>query len=773
MKRRSLNHNILRLVVGLVILTSLTIVFNVWSSINQQASQQLERELQVGENVLLQALENRASQLYSSASVLTADFGFKQAIATRDNNTIESVLLNHGQRIDADLMMVFSLSGDVEVSSQPFSDSGRAIIHQDLLSTIVNEGGATVFLFINDRLFQTMLLTVNAPAPIAIALIGFEVDKLLVQQLQSLIQLETSIHVSKSEGQSFWVSTLTSPESAISATEEQMNWFSLFKLQPQQYVSRHFVLSNDYGLEVKVVLSSELTKLFKGFQDLQLNISVIAVLAVMLAVIMAWWLSQKLARPISELAERSSQIARGDYKTREQSASELQEVHQLSEAFSLMQASVQEREQHIRYQATHDALTQLYNRAYIEQWMQESFQTNTSFQVLGINVFGFRNINDTFGYTHGDACLKVLAQRVSSEKGIAARLTGGELLLLPDSPMTLEQLYALKEQLEVQIEQDNIRIPIKVTIGVLECPSDAASPEQLFRRLNIVLDEALTIESRLLRYQALFEERYLYRVAMISELRKALDEDTSQFSMFYQPKLNLARDAIEGAEALIRWNNPALGFVSPEDFINVAEQAGLICQLTDWVLEQVLQDVSLLLQANINLHIAINLSARDLMLGDLPQRIQLLLDRYQLTNSHVGFEITESDLVKNPEEAIAQLQILKDKGFALSLDDFGTGYSSMAYLKSLPLNILKIDKAFVLNLDADEDDQTLVKTMLQLATALGLEVVAEGVENEIALQLLNTWGCQWAQGYFIAKPMSLEQLQSWYQQHQQTKWLSL
>ena len=221
---------------------------------------------------------------------------------------------------------------------------------------------------------------------------------------------------------------------------------------------------------------------------------------------------------------------------------------------------------------------------------------------------------------------------------------------------------------------------------------------------------------------------------------------------------------------MIRWNNAILGFVSPDDFISVAEQAGFIGKITDWVINQAIKDAVTLRNAGIEMSIAINLSAKDVMDHSLLTRLSLLMETSLLSSKALSFEMTESDLVQEPVKAIQQLQAFRDKGFEIAIDDFGTGYSSMAYLKHLPVTTLKVDKSFVLSLDSQQGDQKIVQTVIELAHSFGLNVVAEGIESQATLLLLKKWGCEFAQGYYMCKPIPFDDLITWQNTHQLTNW---
>lgn len=772
MVSRSLNQSIFRLVVGIVMLTAITIVLSVWTATTKHAQNQLNSGLEVAQKVFEQVLSNRESLLYNSASVLTADFGFKQAVASGDKPTIDSALYNHGERINADLMALISLDGTT-ISSIPAALAiGESFPFANMGQKVVATGGVSSIQLINNRLYQMIMLTIDAPTPIAIALVGFEINSELVHQLQNVTQLETTIRAQEQDKDTFRISTLAENDvdKALSQQDLQLSWLSLTVLNDVPYVSRQFLLADEGNLKIWITLSYGVQSLFAEFSALQINITLIALLAIVMALFFAALFSRKVAKPLVALAAIAQRISKGDYEKKISTGSSSKEVANLAESLQSMQTNIRQREEKIRYQAQHDILTGLNNRYNIEVLLEEKFAQNCPFLAIGVNIFGFRGINDIFGYHNGDFCLQILANRLTKMRGLSARLAGGELLWVPDKLITSQQLVQFKEMLEQPIDTVEATISVKVAIGVLRCANDATNTEELFRRMNIVLDEAQIRDQTILNYDPEFEQLYLRRLSIIAELKTALTDQTEELSLYYQPKLDLQTGQVTQVEALLRWHNALLGFVSPEDFITIAEQAGFIGKITDWVINQAIEDAVKLRDSGLNISIAINLSAKDVLDQALLPHILSLLAARRLDCSALSFEMTESDLVVEPHKAIAQLQAFRAQGFALAIDDFGTGYSSMSYLKNLPVTTLKVDKSFIMQLDSQQGDQKIVKTVIELAHSFGLDVVAEGVENHATLMLLRDWGCDLAQGYYMSRPVPFDKLQQWQSQHQNSNW---
>lgn len=773
MTQTPLNQSIFRLVAGLVILTALTTFINVWIATDEQTREKLERDLSIAENVLQRVLQSREDLLYISASVLTADFGFKQAVASSDKGTIDSALFNHGQRINADLMALVSLTGSSITSVPAALKMDQEFPYPQAIESVIKNGGYTSLMMLNKQLYQVIMLTVDAPTPIAIALVGFKLGDPILAQLKDITKLETTLQVYSRQNEIFKISTLPAPlvEQALAQINERPSWLSITITQDTPYVSQQFTLSDALKHQTIITLSEDAQLLFADFNSLQFSITALGIIVILLATFLAALFSRRISKPLVVLADIAKRIAVGDYTKDVVVETKTTEVSLLSKAFSKMQSNVQTREEKIIFQARHDVLTSLYNRQHVETLLEQKFNDNDNFVAIGINIFGFRGINDVFGYHNGDRCLEELAQRLSKFDGIAARLTGGELLWIPSQQPSQESIESIKSTLEAPINAIDVIINIKVALGLIYCPKDANNAEQVFKRLNIVLDEAQITRRFVLAFDSRLEERYSRRLSIITELKNTLDHRQEELSLNYQPKLDIQEGKVTHVEALIRWTNTSLGFVSPEDFIAVAEQAGFIEAITHWVINRAIKDAAIFRDAEVDVSIAINLSAKDIMNPTLLPRVLELLKANNLNTQCLSFEITEGDLVKDHNKAITHLQAFRDNGFEIAIDDFGTGYSSMAYLQNLPVNTLKVDKSFVLNLHENQGDQKIVKTVISLAHSFDMNVVAEGIENIQALTLLAQWGCELAQGYYICKPTSADKLISWYKDNLTTKWL--
>lgn len=765
--QQSLNQRINKLIIGIVLLTTVVLLVFIWKSTSEQAASRLKSNLDIARNVLTQVLENREAQLLNSVTVLTDDFGFKQVVASRDKPTIDSVLSNHGGRINADLMALFTLDATTITSVPDLIPANTQFSHSDLVFEARESESSSSILSLDNKLYQVLFSNVKAPRSIAVALMGFEINQDIVERLKNITQLDTTIIVYLDNEQRYQISTLAQNKYIENVKIEETDPLYLPMLgysSNDKLISTSFTLLEKKNLKIDIMLSDSIQEVFSDFISLQTSIALIALFAAAFATLFGAIFSRKLVKPIKALTLHAKKISAGVYDEKVSIELHSTELSTLSQAFDTMLDNIKDREQKVIYQARHDVLTTLYNRNYAETLLDEKFKRQEKFQAIGINIYGFRGINDTFGYTNGDICLNELAQRVIKLGGMAARLTGGELLWVPEKILSVEELCEVKRKLDGNVLANDISIPMTVAMGVINCPSDTSSPGELFRLMNIVIDEAQITRQFILNFTPELEEKYTRRLSIITELKKELLNSEGELALFYQPKFNIVDQEVSAVEALLRWNNKELGFVSPEDFIAIAEHAGFIGEITSWVYQQAIQDIQSFRLEGINVTVAINISAQDVMNNELLPSILALLNAYELPTSVLSFEMTEGQLVKDLDKAVKQLETLSEAGFQIAIDDFGTGYSSLSYLSQLPADILKIDKSFVLKLDERKSDQTIVKTVIELGHQFGMEIVAEGIENQASLDLLVKYGCEWAQGYHICRPINAVNFIQWHKE---------
>jgi diguanylate cyclase (GGDEF)-like protein len=423
-----------------------------------------------------------------------------------------------------------------------------------------------------------------------------------------------------------------------------------------------------------------------------------------------------------------------------------------------------------RHQATHDPLTGLPNRTLFTDRLAEILplakRHGDSVAVILLDLDRFKEVNDTLGLHYGDELLRQIGVRVRDELRVGdtvARLSSDEFaILLPGTDEAGAVAFAERiiSSVHRSFPMDNLTVDVEVSVGVAVAPVHADSPEALLRFADVAMYAAKDTKTGLVVYRPEMHTQDSARLVLLGDLRRALDADDQLF-LHYQPKVSLSFGEVRGVEALVRWNHPTRGLVSPADFIPIAETTGLINRLTSYVMRLAVRQARDWLQQGLPTPVAVNLSPRCLLDPTLVASVTRLLGQYQLPAGLLRLEVTETAVMANPAVAMTTLTALRNLGIRLSIDDFGTGYSSMAYLKRLPVDELKVDRSFVLNMTSDHNDAVLVRSAIDLGHNLGMTVVAEGVEGVDHVAALQDLGCDIAQGFHYARPMSPEDLTHW------------
>lgn len=420
-------------------------------------------------------------------------------------------------------------------------------------------------------------------------------------------------------------------------------------------------------------------------------------------------------------------------------------------------------------QAMFDPLTGLANRCLLhdrlEHEIELSKREHKSFGVVLMDLDRFKEVNDTLGHDVGDELLREVGRRLKETvraEDTVARLGGDEYVMLihnldpQDAPFIANKVLSA---LDKPFHWQNQSIDLGASLGLSFYPAQCDDASSLLRCADIAMYVAKRAGKGYALYSPDQERTSRGDLSLKSELREAIQTD--QLCLHYQPQIDHRSQRVVGLEALVRWNHPQRGFLPPDAFIPLAEDAGLIGPLTHWVLKTALAQQVVLQQQGYLLNMAVNLSARNLHDMELPASVHRLLAESGIDPKYLTLEITESAVMSNPIDGLAILTELDQMGVTLAIDDFGTGYSSLAYLKRLPVDELKIDKSFVTDMEENENDAVIVRSTIDLAHNLGLKVTAEGVETRGAWDTLSLLGCDQSQGYFMGRPMSVKKLEAW------------
>tara|TARA_R110002110_G_scaffold166602_2_gene367331 strand:+ start:85450 stop:87597 length:2148 start_codon:yes stop_codon:yes gene_type:complete len=454
-------------------------------------------------------------------------------------------------------------------------------------------------------------------------------------------------------------------------------------------------------------------------------------------------------------------------------------------------------EQKLKHIAYFDQLTKLPNSLHIKEKIQDTLkkikiQTDSCpkkkqqpFSVIFIDLDRFKHINDTYGHSVGDQILQMVVTRLTqcfnncpflkdlgrNKVDMFSRFSGDEfvILLIDDDPINTSSKLAHKiiEYLSSPFKIDNKELYVTPSIGISIYPQDGEDVDSLLKNADSAVHHSKHDgRNTFTFYTDKMNENAHDRIILESELRKALD--SNQFVMHYQPQVDVKNNRVIGAEALIRWQHPEKGIISPIEFIPIAEEIGLIAEIGQWILEETCMQMQTWLKNGIPLKsMAINLSAKQFRDKDLVGSIEEILRKSNLPPHYLELELTESMMMYEEDKAIQTLHDLKRLGLKLAIDDFGTGYSSLSYLKNFPIDYLKIDKAFIVNLNKDPIDVKIVNAIITMAHALQLEVIAEGVEIQEHFEKLAEQNCDIIQGYLFSKPLGVADFEHFYEQYRQ------
>ncbi|MGD8789781.1 MAG: EAL domain-containing protein [Burkholderiales bacterium] len=726
-------------------------------------------DLEVGERVFAQLLDQKRQSLIQAAEVVSKDFAFRKAVATLDGATISSVLREQGARVNANVVMLVSPDNRLLADSIGRDANGKAFPHPALISIAKSRGHASAILRIDDYLYQVVVVPVLAPEPIAWVAMGFIVDRPLLIKLSQLTGLEVSF-LSRAGNGGRTVLATTLPADVLK--EQFGRWpedpdHGRTVLYQGGYDTIISSLAQAGGDPVDVALQRSVADGLQQLEELESIIALLAVASILACILGSLVLARRVTQPIATLNRLANRAREGDYSSRTGMRRD-DEIGELSASFDYMLDSIETRESEILRLAYHDTITGLANRTLFNIKLQEAvdryIKRKVPVAVLLMDLDRFKSINDTLGHHSGDLVLQEVSQRLSrsvSGTDLVGRIGGDEFAILVTGDLNRARAagHMVQGLLEQPIHLEGRPIDVGLSIGIAHCPTHGDEPGLLLRRADIAMYAAKRDISGMAVYESCHDQFRTEHLSLLSDLRRAVAED--ELVLHFQPKLDLRRNQIVGVEALVRWQHPERGLLPPSEFLPFAEQTGTITHLTSWVAENTLRQCGEWRAAGLSLHVSLNVSSRDLLERDLPDRLGAAARQHGVPPACVVIEVTESALMEDPQRAQQTLLELKQQRFRIAIDDYGTGYSSLAYLQRLHCDELKLDRSFVMDVAIRAKDAAIVRSTVDLGHSLGLTVVAEGVESEAVIQKLRELGCDIAQGFEISRPIPASAFSEW------------
>jgi len=766
--RTSFRGKLFLLAIVPLAVAQLVTLFAVMNTVEKDVDRRARESLKIGGTVVGEYLSSHSEQLKTSIGVLAADFGLKEAAATQDAETIRSVLRNHSQRVGADIAVLLDLDGNA-IASTSASGSIDRIRLPALLDGDRGVASQHFVEVIGDVAYQVFSVPLRAPTTIGWVVVGFRIDEGVALQIAALTGLDIAI-VSGSDSPSLIASTgipdqlVANPASLLPHANGPETVFLLAGLGTDYIALGTPFISGNTGIQV--ILLRSLKAAMAPYVDARRGLMLFAALLLASVAAAAAWVSGSIAKPLRILRDAAKQMISGQYNVCVY-VPPGDEIGELASSFNAMLTAISEREERIFHQASHDSLTDLPNRNKVIKELSIAIENARSgtIAVFSIRLARMNEISSTLGHSASDDLINLAARHLRlnlSHADILGHVGTNEFVVVrPGS--NLEGALASAEKIEsilgAGVTLDRVNIALRTEIGIAIFPEHGRNAAELLRNAMIARSEAQARDEAIATYVSGREDFYVRQLRIVNDLRGAIQKD--ELRVHYQPRLALPTGTICGAEALVRWQHAEYGWLSPDEFVPAAEEAGTIVHLTRHVMRQAISDCRAWEDSGYALQVSVNISARDLQDEYLPYYVLQLMKEHGLPPQRLTLEVTENSVMQKIQKAITVLECLRDIGVRISMDDFGTGHSSLAQIRNIPLHELKIDKSFVMTLLSDKKNEAIVRTTLQLAHNMSLEVVAEGVEDEETLRYLNAAGCEQAQGYYLSKPVSSADFLAW------------
>jgi len=539
------------------------------------------------------------------------------------------------------------------------------------------------------------------------------------------------------------------------------------KIQPLQ--KEMFDELGDLEKKLSLWSSENILHVDDAAQKINSELWFLTSVAVLFVILIYFKLNKSLLLPIEKITEAIQIDSANSEQTLLSETKSSKEINILVNAFNHMRKQIHHRQMVLEFQAMHDSLTGLPNRALLQDRLDQSIRqaerNDTEMSLLLLDLDRFKDINDTLGHPVGDVVLRKISKRLEEclrATDTVARLGGDEFAIITsysDKRQIESFIDRIVRNIERVITVNDQRLHVGLSVGVASFPKDGLDADTLIQHADIAMYSAKRENKNQEFYKTEKDYYSADNLTLLADLKAELKTPSGKMQVYFQPQVNIGNKKITGIEALIRWNHPAQGYLPAEQIIKMAEQTGLISELTYWVIKESISEYA---KWNNNaVSLAINLSVMNLQDNKLITCIESAIKESNIKPNNITFEITESAVMSDPVRAKEVLETLNEMGVVLAIDDYGTGFSSLAYLKLLPVKYLKIDKSFVLDMLDEENDAIIVHSTIELAHNLGLDVVAEGVESEEIYTKIQELGCDFAQGYYISKPMPANKAEHW------------
>jgi diguanylate cyclase (GGDEF)-like protein len=737
--------------------------------ISGAASREVQGQLQSSGAVYDRLWQQRAHELQNAAQLLARDFGFRSAVATGDRASMQSALGNAAARLKVRSGFIVTADGQV-TAIEPSIDARQAALLWDPLDA----GRVAGVSVLGGRPRQLVAAPIMAPTLIGWVVFAADLDQREMRGLERLsaIPLHAAV-LARSNGR--WseaagsMSVLNGDSAALAQAHVGGGAFDMRVGGANSIAMAKPLRTFSDGEQAVLLLAYPKAEALADAHKLQLALAVMTLLGLLAMGFATWKAAGRITQPLSRLDEAAGRLASGEPVQVQVRGND--ELARLATSFNGMVAKIAEREQRITQLAFNDVLTGLPNRTMFQQQLDQSFRAAEGngglFALHCLDLDQFKVINDTLGHPAGDALLIEAGQRVlqAARGHFVARLGGDEFIVLQsvgDDRNAIDRLAReILSTMAKPLTIDGNELVPSTSIGIAIAPDDGSDGETLLRNADLALYRAKEAgRGTYAFFEESLNERAQERRQLETDLRLALER--GEFELHYQPLFDLDQNRVCSFEALLRWNHPKRGVISPTDFVPIAEDTGLIVPIGAWVIREACNRAAAWPD---HVRVAVNVSPIQFHRGVLHETILRALADSGLAAQRLEAEITESVFLEGSESTLRLLHALRALGVRIALDDFGTGYSSLSYLQSFPFDKLKIDRSFIQNLLTRHGATAIVRAITELAHALDMEVTAEGVEETAQLTELRTYGCSSVQGYLFSEPMTAADVEQLFREH--------
>lgn len=712
------------------------------------------RDLAANARVFDELLDLRARQMRGSADVLSRDFGFREAVATGDSATIASALDSLKDRSHSSAAFAIGYNGTM------LGASDKAQLDVQSLWSGLDSGTEKGVIEMDGQMALAAASPIQAPDIIGWLIVTQPLDKAEMARLTKLAAVDLSAAVVQTSNAPPFLATAPLGK-VFEHSEEKRLLYRLSALPALQS-----------GLEPRLVLRHSLAASLAEYSSLKWLLAGLSLAGLVLVLALSLRVARTITAPLRKLDEATRLVGEG--RQVEIKVQTDDEIGRLAKSFNAMITAIDEREKRILHVGLHDGLTNLPNRKLFTEQLAQALtrrKQGERLMVVYVDLDDFKVVNDTLGHPAGDALLRDVANHLQSELSDAtiARLGGDEFAILIEGLDSDDSLANIARRVQScfmrRITLDGQQADCSASLGIAVAPGDGDDGSTLMKHADLALYRAKREgKSGHHFFEPSLDEQARKRRQMELDLRRAIRE--GEFELYFQPLYSLTEEKLKGFEALIRWQHPTQGLINPLDFIPLAEETGLILPIGEWVVREACHQASMW---DHSLSVAVNVSPKQFSSPDLAAKILHAVASSGITPQRLELEITESIFISNVEKTLATLHTLRDLGVRIALDDFGTGYSSLSYLRSFPFDKVKIDRSFVTDLANGGNGHAIIRAITSLADALGMETLAEGVEEFDQLDILRREGCRNVQGYLLSRPLSATKVREWMHEGEEEK----